>query len=302
METIINQASPDTPQQSITNDDIAAALERVAELLEAQEANSFRVRAYRVAAANLRAMRRAVTDIYAQEGRRGLQAVSGVGVSIAHSIEQMINTGRLSLLAQLQGETTPELVLATVPGIGPKLAERIHTMLEIETLPELENAVYDGRLDALPGFGPRRLRSVRESLAGRFHRRPFAAVQHRAPPQDDQPTVAELLDVDAEYRRKAQADKLPRIAPRRFNPTGAAWLPVLHTERGANHYSVLYSNTARAHEFGMTQDWVVIYRDDHNGSGQWTVVTARYGPLQGRRIVSGREAECHTFYARELQP
>ena len=71
---------------------------------------------------------------------------------------------------------------------------------------------------------------------------------------------------------------------------------MLHTVRGENHYSALFSNTARAHELGMTNDWVVIYRDDDGGTGQWTVVTARYGELQGKRIVRGREAECATRY------
>lgn len=46
-----------------------------------------------------------------------------------------------------------------------------------------------------------------------------------------------------------------------------------------------------------TFDWVVIYRDDHGGDGRWTVITARYGPLRGRRIVRGREAECENHYA-----
>jgi putative hydrolase len=110
--------------------------------------------------------------------------------------------------------------------------------------------------------------------------------------------VSELLDTDRECREKARAGQLPRIAPQRFNPTGEARLPVLHTQRGSRHYTALYSNTARAHELGTTHNWVVIYRDDHEGHGQWTVVTARYGPLRGRRMVRGREAECGTYYTR----
>ena len=54
-------------------------------------------------------------------------------------------------------------------------------------------------------------------------------------------------------------DKLATIAPRRFNPTGESWLPVLHTSRGDWHVTALYSNTARAHELGRTRDWVVLY-------------------------------------------
>jgi putative hydrolase len=112
----------------------------------------------------------------------------------------------------------------------------------------------------------------------------------------EQPSVAELLAVDREYRQKAEAGRLPRIAPRRFNPTAEAWLPVLHTAVGSRHYTALYSNTARAHGLGTIRDWVVVYRDDQDGRGQWTIVTARFGPLRGRRIVRGREPECVEHY------
>jgi putative hydrolase len=113
--------------------------------------------------------------------------------------------------------------------------------------------------------------------------------------------VSVLLDVDREYRDKARADRLPRIAPKRFNPQGEMWLPILHTQRGPHEYTALFSNTARAHELGTTNDWVVIYRDDNDGSGQWTVVTARFGRLQGKRVVRGREVECEAFY-QEQEP
>jgi hypothetical protein len=112
--------------------------------------------------------------------------------------------------------------------------------------------------------------------------------------------VAELLDVDAEYRSKAAAGALKRIAPRRLNPDGAAWLPVLHTRRDARHYTALFSNTPRAHRLGASRDWVVLYLEHGRDEGQWTVVTAHQGPLAGRRIVRGREAECLTHYGSAL--
>jgi hypothetical protein len=112
----------------------------------------------------------------------------------------------------------------------------------------------------------------------------------RAP---DGPGAATLLDIDREYREKAAAGTLRTIAPRRFNPEGKAWLPVLHTRRGPWHFTVLYSNTARAHELGRTHDWVVVYfYDDDHREGQHTIVTETQGPLAGQRVVRGREAEC----------
>ncbi len=282
---------------AITNSALAAQFARIAELLETQEANPFRVRAYRLAATTLRALDRPVDTILETDGRAGLIALPTIGAGLAGAIADVVQTGRNSLLEELEGTAQPERVLASVPGLGPDLARRIHEELGITTLAELEQAAYDGRLDQVPGFGPRRVQGVREALAGRFRRQPQAPTS--APPRAPAPAVAELLDVDREYRERAAAGTLRRIAPRRFNPSGEAWLPVLHTRRGATDYTALYSNTVRAHELGTTQDWVVIYRDDGDGGGQWTVVTAASGALAGERVVRGREAECVRYYAEQ---
>ena len=89
------------------------------------------------------------------------------------------------------------------------------------------------------------------------------------------------------------------IAPKRFNPRNEAWLPILHTDRNNWHFTVLYSNTARAHELGRTHDWVVVYfYDDHHQEGQHTVVTETRGSLVNKRVIRGREAECRAHYVR----
>lgn len=105
-----------------------------------------------------------------------------------------------------------------------------------------------------------------------------------------------LLEVDAEYRRRADADELRRIAPRRFNPEGEAWLPVMEVERDGWEMRILFSNTRRAHELDRTRDWVVIYWRSNGEHGQATVVTGRSGELEGRRVVRGREPECWEHY------
>jgi hypothetical protein len=290
--------NPDTHEAArlpLDNVQIADLLDEIAGLLAAQDADPFRVRAYHTAAQTVRNLERPAHKILATEGLDGLLTLKGIGQSLARSIEQLSETGRLGLLDRLRGEATPEQAFATVPGIGAGMASRIHEQLGIESLPELEAAAYDGRLAEVPGMGRKRIRAVRESLAGRFRRRPRVLESTRK--EVDGPPVAELLDIDAEYRRKADSGKLVRIAPRRFNPTGQAWLPVLHSKRDERRYTALYSNTARAHELGMIRDWVVIYRDNDGGHGQWTIVTSRFGPLAGRRVVRGREAECAAYYA-----
>ncbi len=112
-----------------------------------------------------------------------------------------------------------------------------------------------------------------------------------------QPGVDLLLDIDREYREKARAGLLPRIAPRRFNPEGKTWLPVLNTRFGPWHFTALFSNTGRAHELHRTYDWVVIFYSDPDGEeGHATLVTERRGALTGQRVVRGREPECARYF------
>ena len=113
------------------------------------------------------------------------------------------------------------------------------------------------------------------------------------------PPVDLILDVDREYREKAEAGKLALIRPRRFASDEGASLPIFHTQRGDWHFTALYSNTPRAHELGRTRDWVVIYfHADSEPEGQCTVVTEHFGPLRGLRVVRGREEQTGQFHAR----
>src|SRR2546425_1314705 len=282
----------------MVNVKIARLLEETASILEEQGANPYRVQAYRNAAQTLLKLERPVTEILEREGVEGLKELPGVGESIARFIRTAVATGRLPMLERLRGESEPELLLASVPGVGRKLAERLHRELMIDTLEELETAAHDGRLAKLAGFGPKRVAGIVDSLPNPLGRVRRPAAIARGPVEE--PTVDELLDVDLEYRRKAAAGTLRKIAPRRLNPGGEAWLPVLHTVRGPRHYTALFSNTPRAHQMGATRDWVVLYYDGGGGERQCTVITSRLGPLEGRRIVRGRELECERYY-RELR-
>jgi len=277
------------------NERIAQWLRQMAELLHAQRANPFRVGAYRRAADTLERLQSGVREVLADRGREGLEALPGIGPGIAAAIAEILQTGRWVQLDRLRGSLEPAALFQTVPGVGPELAERIHDALGVETLEALEVASHDGRLQGVPGVGPRRAAAIRGALAEILGR---AGLVRRTFPADvaqggAEPPAEALLDVDREYREKAQAGALPTIAPRRFNPAGEAWLPVLHTHRGAWHFTALYSNTARAHELGRTRDWVVLYfHDDDHAERQRTVVTEARGSLAGRRVVRGREAEC----------
>lgn len=274
------------------NSSVATRLEEVAQLLEEQQANIFRVGAYRRGAAMLRELKRPINEIVRTEGLAGLQELPGIGETLARFIHQLVTTGRLPMLDRLRGESDPIALLRTVPGIGKVMAERLHDKLGIETLEELEIAAHDGRLARVLGLGEKRLAGIRDSLATRLGR-----VRAGSPmPLRSQPPVSEILDVDREYRRKSSQGLLPRIAPRRFNTQRKKWLPIFHTTRGEIQYTALFSNTPRAHQLKKTSDWVVIYYDGRGGERQCTAITASYGPLEGRRIIRGREPECLDYY------
>jgi DNA polymerase (family 10) len=274
----------------------AARFEEVASLLEGQGANPFRVEAYRRGARTLRELKRPVSEILAREGLDGLDRLPGIGPILARGIFAILGTGRLPMLERLRGESDPTSILASVPGIGRTLADRLYHDLGVATLEDLEAAAHDGRLASVAGFGRKRIAGIRDSLAARL-----ARVRPPASSDSPEPSVSELLDVDREYREAAAAGRLPRIAPRRFNPRREAWLPMLHTQRGPRHYTALFSNTSRAHALGRSRDWVVLYADGARGERQWTVVTETAGELRGRRVVRGREKECLEIVTRAAE-
>jgi hypothetical protein len=279
-----------------TNRGVADRLLEAASLLEQQHANPFRTRAYRQAADTLVTLERSVADIADTEGTDGLEKLPHVGSGIARAIYEIVQTGRWSQLDRLRGTLEPAALFQSVPGVGPVLAERIHDHLHVDNLEALETAAHDGRLESVPGVGPRRAAAIRASLTEMLSR-----VRRQPGSPGQEPSVEELIDVDREYRDRAEKGELPTIAPRRFNPDHASWLPVWHTRRGAWHFSVMFSNTARAHDLGRTHDWVVIffYDSDHR-ERQRTVVTEFRGRLAGLRVVRGREAQCLGYYDERL--
>jgi len=289
-------------RDEISNREIADRLDHVADLLELEDENAFRVRSYRTAAQTVRDMDRPVAEIVQQDGDRALQALPGIGQRLAGSIREIATTGHLSLEDKLESEIWPGRFFTEVPGIGEELARRIHEQLGISTLEELEVAAHDGRLEQVEGIGPDRAEGVRVALSGMLsqssRRRLRQAMREEAAEseREPRPAVDLLLEIDEEYRTKARRGQLKKIAPKRFNPEGEAWLPILKARRERWSITALFSNTALAHRSGKTDDWVVIYYERGDEQRQCTVVTAGRGKLAGRRVVRGRERECREYH------
>ena len=276
------------------NKEIALKLSEIAKLLEEQGANPFRSNAYRRAARTLEDLAGSVADLIESKGVSGLIELPGIGEGIARSIIEYVRTGRMSRLESLSGGQDPVALFEQIPGVGTKLAHRLIEILHIDSLEALEVAAHNDRLQQVPGFSKNKIEMVQVWLTHILgYRRP----QSQGRGAITEPPVDLILQIDRLYRKKAEEGELPKIAPKRFNPDGKAWLPVMHMTRKKWHFTALFSNTQRAHELDRTGDWVVIFfYDDLHHEGQHTVVTETRGSLIGKRIVRGREGECRDHY------
>jgi DNA polymerase (family 10) len=143
------------------NREYACEVFSVASLLEARRANPFRVRAYRRAAVRLLQMDEPVAT-YLDE--RGELALPGLGQRLRRKLGELVRTGRLSFHDELiAAEPRPIRTLLTVPGIGPKTADRLVSETSVRGLKSLARAARQGRLQRLRGIGPARERAWGEA-------------------------------------------------------------------------------------------------------------------------------------------
>ncbi|MFM1903673.1 MAG: hypothetical protein RLZZ440_1573 [Planctomycetota bacterium] len=149
----------------MTNSAIAAAFEHVADLLEYRGDNAFRVRAYRNAARSISGLVESLANVR-DDPDRSLSDLEGVGADLAGKIEQLLDTGRLPLLEELEREV-PAVVfdLMRVPGLGPKKVKALVDALGIDSLAALEAACQEGKVRDIKGFGPKTEATILQNLA-----------------------------------------------------------------------------------------------------------------------------------------
>lgn len=162
------------------NFSLALALYDLADLLELRGEDAFKVRAYRRAAQALEQLPEEASAIVARAGAAGLTAVPGIGKAIAGKLLELLTTGRLSKLEELQAALPPGLKeLVAVPGLGAKSASLLFSRLGIASLDDLELAARQGKLRDLPGFGVRKEQQILSKLPAvrqRLTRTPSAAL------------------------------------------------------------------------------------------------------------------------------
>lgn len=172
---------------TVQNAEIADRFEQLADLLELQGANPFRVRAYRNAARFIRGHSRSLAELL-DEGA-DLAELPGIGPDLAGKIATLVRTGHLPLLEQTAKKVPAPLVAMTrIEGLGPKRAQALYKALKIRSLEDLARAARSGRIRELPGFGAR----TEQLIAQRVER--AAIAEHRLRLADAEQVAGPLVD------------------------------------------------------------------------------------------------------------
>jgi DNA polymerase (family 10) len=193
----------------VHNSEIAAIFDHVADLLEVQDANRFRVRAYRNAAATIRDQPRSVASLL--DDGADLSELPDIGTDLADKIDEIVRTGHLSLLDEISQEVPEAIVEATrIPGIGPKRAKALFEALDLSSIDDLKAAADSGRIARIKGFGEKTEAKIRDELA----RRDSAPRRYRIDVAEDfaEPLLdwirkidgAEKAEIAGSYRRRKE--------------------------------------------------------------------------------------------------
>ncbi len=147
----------------VHNADITAIFEEIANLLEIEGANAFRIRAYRNAARILGDLPQEVRLMV--ERGDDLSQLPGIGSDLAGKISEIVSSGHCSLLERLRRELPPAVTeLLKIPGLGPKRVKALYHDLDVQTVEQLRRAARDGRIRALPGFGAKTEQNILQAV------------------------------------------------------------------------------------------------------------------------------------------
>jgi DNA polymerase (family 10) len=136
----------------IQNGEIAEYFTKVADFLEIEGANPFRVRAYRNAARTITGLANSITELIAAES--DLTQLSGIGKELSEKIREIVRTGRLAKLEELENRLPPGLHhVLKIPGLGPRKVKALYHALKIKGLEDLKKAAQEGRVRTIEGFG-----------------------------------------------------------------------------------------------------------------------------------------------------
>ena len=147
----------------VHNSDVAEIFNKVADLLEILDENPFRVRAYRNAARTVGSLSQSVAAMVEQA--KDFTELPGIGKDLAGKIEEIVRTGNLSQLQDLEDRIPPQLIrLMKIPGLGPKRVKTLYDRLNITSLEDLKKSAEAGEIINLKGFGEKTEKAILAEL------------------------------------------------------------------------------------------------------------------------------------------
>lgn len=151
--------------KAMTNKELAKIFYEMADFLEIENEDGFRVSAYRRAATSLESLEESVEEIYKRGGVEALQEISGIGKSIALKIEEYIERGEIEAYEKLKQETPVEMKEMTkIEGVGPKTVRTLFEKLDVRSMDELEKAAKENRIAPLFGFDEKTEKNILEGI------------------------------------------------------------------------------------------------------------------------------------------
>lgn len=299
---------------AITNADVARLFREIAFLLD-MEGVAFKPRAYEKAAHAIEAMTEPLTDVYRRGGLAALEAIPGVGRSLAEKIAEYLQSGRMSYYEELKAKYPIDLPsLMGIEGVGPKMIRTLYEELGVKTLDDLEQAARQGRIRHLPRFGEKMEQKILKGIEFRRRHGARFLLGEVLPLVDElRQRLAALRDVEIveiagsiRRRKETVGDADLLVVSRRPGPVMdffVAQPEVLHVQtKGETKSSVKLKN-------GMDVDLRVVERESFGaalqyftGSKDHNIELRRiaekkgwklneYGLFKGRRRIAGRTEE-----------
>jgi len=236
----------------VENLDVARTLTLLADLLEIQGANSFRIRAYRNAVNTVKSLGRPLQAMVA--AGEDLTELAGIGKNVAAHIEELLATGSIDRLREVEAEIPRTLAeLMDLEGVGPKKAKKLFDELDVRTVDDLEGAIESGRVEELEGFGKRSVEKIARAIAD--HRKHTGRFRL----DEVEKLIGGLLD---HMREAPGADRIEVAGSfrRRKETVGDVDLLVQHEGDGTavvEHFSA-FEGAARAEAAGPTKGSIVL--------------------------------------------
>ena len=169
------------------NTAVAKVFQDIADLLELKGENAFKIRAYQRAARTIEHLPKEI-EIMLEEGE-DLKNIPGVGEAIAKKTTELVTTGKLGYYEDLKAEFPEGITsLLEIPGIGPKIASRLSTELEIRSVDELEQAIKDGQVARMFRLGDKTADNILHQIQA------LRRKDQRIPIGEALPMVEEILD------------------------------------------------------------------------------------------------------------